>query len=138
MLMEWNAVERRYPNNARVARGNRNKNNAQRRNVGSINSIRRSRSFLCISVCPLYPFLERTEHFLRRYVLHVEVYRNKPSAQYVGEMMEHVRVSDAVDGSVRGDGEQEDVGEEGVARLDARDHAASAEGFDEEDERHDR
>jgi hypothetical protein len=66
------------------------------------------------------------------------MYRNEPRAQYIGQMVQYVRVCDAVDSSIRGDREKEDIGEERVSGLYTRDHATSAQGFDEKDERHNR
>ena len=92
-------------------------------------TVRRSWSFLSVGIPP-YPHLECASPIPRTRVLHIEMYRNQPSAQYISEMVKHIRVSDAVDRRVSRDREQEDIGKEGVARLDAGDHATGAEGFD--------
>lgn len=65
------------------------------------------------------------------------MYCNKPCTEKVGEVVEDVRVGNAVDGCVGGDEEEEDACQKTDARLYAGYHAASAESFDEKDEGHD-
>ena len=131
-------IERQYPNGAQRRRGViAVATMRERKYSGKQKALYRSWSFLCVGVGRCYSENRQdTEEFPRSQMLHIEVYSDKLSTQYIGEMMQHIRIGDAVDGSICGDGEEEDVGEERVSRLDAGDHASSAEGLDQEDERH--
>lgn len=62
---------------------------------------------------------------------------NEPCAEYVCKVMQDIRVGDTIDGSVGSDREQKNASKEAEVRLNARNHTACAERFDEQDEGHD-
>ena len=57
--------------------------------------------------------------------------RNQPSTNQVDNVVQCVSVRHAVDCSVDGENEEEDVSDVSSPRCDAGDHLAAGEGFDE-------
>ena len=60
------------------------------------------------------------------------MHRDQPRANQVDDMMQRVRVRDAVNRGVDGEDEEEDVGYVSSPRREAGDHFAAGEGFDED------
>jgi hypothetical protein len=77
--------------------------------------------------------LDHVSYTFNRKRKHIKVYGNKPSTEYIGEVMKNICICNSVHSGVCGDGEEKDVGEDAEAGLNAGHHTTGADRFDKED-----